>query len=298
MIPTLIGVMFIVFAIMNMTPGTPGRSILGPSATQEQVDQLNHELGYDKPFLSRFVDYCVGLTEGDFGTSYRTRRAFSEELMGRLPLTVKIGLASFALSSILGVLIGILSAVKQYSLIDVLSSTTAILFASIPGFFLAMVLIYVFGLKLGWFPTFGGSDWKSLVLPIVTLTVGSTVTVQRLTRTTMLEAIRQDYIRTAKAKGCGTSRITWKHALKNAILPVITVMGLNAGSLLGGAVVCESVFSLPGMGTYILQAIRAKDIPVVMSSTVVLSIMFCAIMIFVDVLYAAVDPRIRERVTR
>ena len=298
MIPTLLGIIFIVFTVMNLTPGSPGRTILGTAATQEQVDQLNHELGYDRPFLVRFFDYCGDLLQGDMGTSYRTRADFTTELKGRMPTTLKLGIASFVFSSILGISLGIISAVKQYSFADTFCSTTAILFASIPGFFLGMVLIYVFGLQLGWFPTFGGTDFKSYVLPVITLTLSNTVIVQRLTRTTMLEAVRQDYIRTAKAKGCSKSRITWKHALKNAILPVITVMGINAGSVMGGAVICETVFSLPGMGTYILTAIRSKDIPVVMSSTVVLSLIFCVIMILVDVLYAVIDPRIRERVTR
>ena len=299
MIPTLLGIIFIVFTVMEMTPGSPGRTILGTAATQEQVDQLNHELGYDQPFLVRLFDYCGDLLHGDMGTSYRTRTGFTTELAGRMPTTLKLGLAAFVLSSILGISLGILSAVKQYSFADTFCSTTAILFASIPGFFLGMVLIYVFGLQLGWFPTFGGSDGiRSYVLPVITLTLSNTVIVQRLTRTTMLEAVRQDYIRTARAKGCSQRRITWKHALKNAILPVITVMGINAGSVMGGAVICETVFSLPGMGTYILTAIRSKDIPVVLSSTVVLSLIFCVIMLLVDVLYAVIDPRIRERVTR
>jgi peptide/nickel transport system permease protein len=296
MIPTLLGVIFIVFTVMNLTPGNPGRTILGTGATQEQVDQLNHELGYDKPFLVRFADYCAGLLKGDLGTSYRTRTSFVKELSGRLPTTLKLGGAAFVLSSILGISLGILSAVKQYSFTDTFCSVTAILFASIPGFFLGMVLIYVFALKLGWLPTFGAASFKAYILPVITLTLATTVSVQRLTRTTMLEAVRQDYIRTALAKGCSRRRITWKHALKNAILPVITVMGINAGSVLGGAVICETVFAMPGMGTYILLAIRAKDIPVVMSSTVVLSLVFCLVMILVDVLYAVVDPRIRERV--
>ncbi len=299
MIPTLFGVVLIVFTIMNMTPGDPGRTILGTSASQEQVDQLNHELGYDQPFVTRFVDYCSDLLHGDFGTSYRSRTPFTTELMGRLPTTLRLGIAAFVLSSIFGILLGIFSAVKQYSFADTFCSVTAILFASIPGFFLGMVLLYVFGLKLGWFPTLSSTaDFRSMVLPVITLTLSSTVSVQRLSRTTMLEAVRQDYIRTAKAKGCSQSRVTWKHALKNAILPVITVMGINAGTVMGGAVICETVFSLPGMGTYILMAIRSKDIPVVMSSTVLLSAIFCIIMILVDVLYAVIDPRIRERVAR
>jgi peptide/nickel transport system permease protein len=298
MIPILLCVIFIVFTIMNLTPGNPGRTILGTVATQQQVDQLNHELGYDKPFLLRFADYCGSLLKGDMGTSYRTRTSFTTELQGRMPTTLKLGGAAFVLSSIIGISLGILSAVKQYSFTDTFCSVTAILFASIPGFFLGMVLIYVFGLKLGWLPTFGATTPRHYILPVITLTLASTVSVQRLTRTTMLEAVRQDYIRTAVAKGCSRRRITWKHALKNAILPVITVMGINAGSVLGGAVICETVFSMPGMGTYILTAIRSKDIPVVMSSTVILSLVFCLVMLLVDILYAVIDPRIRERVTR
>lgn len=297
MIPIILGVIFVVFTIMNFTPGTPGRTILGMTATEEQVEQLNHELGYDRPFFVRFFSYCGDLMKGDFGSSYRTKQPFSKELMGRLPTTLRVGGISFVLSSIVGILLGVLAAAKQYSFIDSFSSVTAILFASVPGFFLGMVLIYCFGLKLGWFPTFGLSNWKGYVLPVISLSLATLVSVQRLTRTTMLEAVRQDFVRTAKAKGCPKSRILWKHAFKNALLPVITVLGINAGTVFGGAVVVESVYQLPGMGTYILTAIRSKDIPVVMSSTVVLSVFFCVAMILVDILYALIDPRIRERVT-
>ncbi|MBF4692339.1 ABC transporter permease [Fusibacter ferrireducens] len=294
-VPTLLGGILIVFSIMNLTPGDPGRQILGMNAKQEQVDQLNHELGYDKPFFTRFGEYCIDLSHGDLGTSYRTRRPFTEELVSRIPNTLKIGLSAFVLSSIIGISLGILAAVRQYSLVDTFSSVTAILFASIPGFFLGMILIYVFGLKLGWLPTFGASSFKHFVMPVATLTVATSVSLLRLTRSTMLDAIRQDYIRTATAKGCSKNRIYWKHALKNAILPVITVMGMSAGTVMGGTVIIESVFAIPGMGTYMLTAIRAKDIPVVMSSTVLLSLAFCLIMILVDILCAIIDPRIRER---
>jgi peptide/nickel transport system permease protein len=288
---------FIVFAVMNLTPGDPGRQILGTGASQEQVDQLNHELGYDRPFFGRFFLYCADLLRGDFGTSYRTRTAFSLELLSRMPNTLRLGFSALVLSSLIGISLGILSAVRQYSFADTFCSVTAILFASIPGFFLGMVCIYVFGLKLQLLPTFGADSFKSFILPVITLTVANSVALQRLTRTTMLEAIRQDYIRTAAAKGCSRRRITWKHALKNAILPVLTVMGINAGALMGGTVICETVFAIPGMGTYILTAIRSKDIPVVMSTTVLLSLIFCVLMILVDILYAVIDPRIRERVT-
>lgn len=297
MIPTIFLVIFLVFTIMNLTPGDPARQILGTSATQKQVDQLNEELGFNRPFFVRFFSYCADLLKGDMGTSYRTRGSFTEELLGRLPTTLKLGGSALVLSSIIGISLGILSAVRQYSLVDTFSTMVTILFASIPGFFLGMVLIYIFGLKLGFLPTFGSDSFQHYILPVLTLTASNSAMLLRLTRTTMLEAIRQDYIRTAIAKGCSSARITWKHALKNAIIPVITVMGISAGTIMGGTVICETVFAMPGMGTYILAAIRAKDIPVVMSSTVVLATFFCVIMILVDVLHAVIDPRIRERVT-
>lgn len=297
-IPTLLGVLFIVFAIMNFTPGNPGRQILGISAKQEAVDELNHELGYDKPFLTRFVVYIGDLVQGDLGVSYRTRQSFTDEFAARFPVTLTLGTWAFVFSSILGISLGILSAVRQYSLADTFSTLMAILFASIPGFFLGMVLIYIFALNLGWFPTHGVNEWSGYVLPVLTLTAAGSAQIMRLTRTTMLEAIRQDYMRTAKAKGCSQKRMIWKHALKNAILPVLTVMGTSFGSILGGAVICETVFAIPGLGNYILTAIRNKDIPVVMSSTVILSAFFCLVMVVVDILYAVIDPRIREKVTK
>lgn len=297
-IPTLLGVLFIVFTIMSLTPGDPGRQILGMAAKQEAVDALNHDLGFDRPFLVRFFSYLGDLLQGDLGTSYRTRQPFVDEFMTKLPITLKLGTLAFIVSSIIGISLGILSAVKQYSFADTFSTITAILFASIPGFFLGMVLIYVFGLKLGVLPTHGISEWRCYVLPVVTLAAGGSAELMRLTRTTMLEAIRQDYMRTAKAKGCTPARMIWKHALKNAILPVLTVMGTSFGSILGGAVICETVFAIPGLGNYILTAIRSKDIPVVMSSTVFLSTFFCVVMVIVDILYAVIDPRIREKVAR
>lgn len=297
-IPTLLGVLFIVYTIMNLTPGDPGRQILGVVAKQEAVDALNHELGYDQPFLTRFVTYIGDLLHGELGTSYRTRQPFAEEFFTKLPVTLRLGVFAFLVSSIIGISLGILSAVKQYSFADTFSTITAILFASIPGFFMGMVLIYVFGLKLGILPTHGIDEWKSYILPVVTLSLGGSAGLMRLTRTTMLEAIRQDYMRTAKAKGCSQMKMIWKHALKNAMLPVLTVMGTSFGSILGGAVICETVFAIPGLGNYILTAIRSKDIPVVMSSTVFLSAFFCIVMVVVDLLYAVIDPRIRERVTR
>ena len=298
LIPVIVGVTFIVFFILNLSPGDPAAIILGDQATEEALEMKREELGLNDPILTRYINYMADLLHGDLGTSYRTRQPFADEFFSKLPVTLRLGVLAFVLSSIVGISLGILSAVKQYSAADVFGTTVSILLSSIPGFFLGMVLIYLFGLKLGVLPTHGIDEWRSYILPVITLAAGGSAQLMRLTRTTMLEAIRQDYMRTARAKGCTPARMIWKHALKNAILPVLTVMGTSFGSILGGAVICETVFSIPGLGNYVLNAIRNKDIPVVMSSTVFLSTFFCLVMVAVDILYAVIDPRIRERVIR
>ena len=298
MLPVVLGISFILFTIMDLTPGDPARVILGEYASQEDVDALREEMGLNDNFFVRYGKYIVSAVTGDLGQSYRTGVPVVEEIAARFPVTLKIAVMAMFIAVFIGIPVGIISAVRQYSFADTFSTITAILFASIPGFFLGMVLIYVFGLKLGLLPTHGIAEWRSYILPVVTLAAGGSAQLMRLTRTTMLEAIRQDFMRTAKAKGCTPACMVWKHALKNALLPVLTVMGTSFGSILGGAVICETVFAIPGLGNYILTAIRSKDIPVVMSSTVFLSAFFCLVMVVVDILYAVIDPRIREKVVK
>lgn len=297
-IPILLGVIFIVFSIMALTPGDPGRLILGVNAQPEQVAALNHELGFDRPFFVRFFDYLGGLLRGDLGRSYRTSMPFTKDLLIRLPVTFNVGVISMIISSIIGISLGILAAVKQFTVWDSLTSTTALLFASIPAFFVGLSVVLIFGVRLKWLPTGGLEDWKSYIMPVFTLTIGSIASVMRFTRTAMLEAVNQDYVRTARAKGCSERKVVWKHALKNALIPIITLLGSAFGTVLGGSIIVENVFNLPGLGTYILNAIRSKDIPVVLSSTVVLAAFFCVVMVVVDLLYAVVDPRVRERYNR
>ena len=292
MIPTLLGIIFIVFTVMNLTPGSPGRTILGTAATQEQVDQLNHELGYDRPFLVRFFDYCGDLLQGDMGTSYRTRADFTTELKGRMPTTLKLGIASFVFSSILGISLGILSAVKQYSFADTFCSTTAILFASIPGFFLGMVLIYVFGLQLGWFPTFGGTDFKSYVLPVISLAMYPMAYTTRLTKTSMLDALGQDYVRTARAKGVMPYKVIFKHALRNALIPVITYAGPMVAYIITGSMVVETIFSIGGLGSSFVTSINNRDYTLIMGVTLFLAFLMVTANLITDIIYKLVDPRI------
>lgn len=295
LVPIIIGVTFIVFSIMSLTPSSPGRIVLGPMASEEAVEKLDHKFGYDKPFIIRYFDYMLGAIKGDLGLSYITERPVIKEIVPRFPRTLQLSLLSIICAAIIGIPIGILSAVKQYSAIDLISSATAIFLASIPGFWLGLMFILLFSVKLGWLPSYGIGTLKHIILPMLTLALPTAAAILRLTRSTMLETIRQDYMRTAKSKGATESRLIWKHALKNSLMPVITLLGMNFGILLGGAVLVEIVFAYPGLGTLIISAIRMKDIPQVMGSVIILATLFCIIMLLVDIIYAYMDPRIKAK---
>lgn len=292
-LPTLLLVTFIVFTIMSLTPGDPGRLILGPNAPQTAVDSMNEELGFDKPFLTRYVRYIGDILQGDFGNSYRNNRPVFEEIFNRFPVTLRLSVLSILLTSAVGITVGIISAVKQYSILDYCCSVTAMLMSAIPVFWFGLMMILLFSLKLGWLPPNGVESWKGYVLPVIAISLPYSALVMRMTRSAMLETIRQDYIRTARAKGAPERQVVLRHALKNALLPVITVIGTTFGLALGGAVLTESVFTIPGIGTLIVEAIRKKDIPQVMAAIIFLSAMFCVVILLVDLLYAFIDPRIK-----
>ena len=294
-IPTLLGIIFIVFGIMALTPGDPAKVILGEKATPEAIEKLNKEMGLDKPFLVRYVNYVLDLLHGDMGNSYRSGREVSEEILTRLPTTIRLTIGAIVVAVCLGIPLGILSAVKQYSFFDIAGTMTAMMAASIPAFWLALLFILLFALKLGWLPSNGSESFRHYILPSLSLAIPTSASLLRLTRTQMLETIRQDYIRTARAKGQVERKITFRHALKNALLPVVTVVGMEFGFLLGGAVICEQVYSINGLGTLIINAIRMKDIPQVTGSALFLAFFFMLVMLLVDILYAYIDPRIRAR---
>ena len=297
-IPTLMAVTLIVFTIMELTPSSPGRAILGPTATQEQVDKLNEDVGYNRPFLTRYFSYMFNAVQGDFGLSYKTRQPVFQEIFARFPTTLKLALTGLIGSAVLGIPLGVLSAVKQYSFVDITSTFSALLLASVPVFWFGMMLVLLFSLRLGWLPASGLGNWKNFVLPALTLFLPGAASILRMTRTTMLETIRQDYIRTAKAKGASPKRIIWYHSIKNALLPVITNLGMNFGFLLGGACLTEAVFALPGIGTFIVDSIRSKDVSVVMSAIVFFAFLFCLILLVVDLIYAFLDPRIKAQYSK
>ena len=296
LIPIMLGVSFLVFTILNIVPGDPARVILGENATAEEVAQLNHELGYDLPFVTRYVNFLIGVvTRFDFGTSYRTGAPVLEDVMGRIPSSITLAVCSIIGAVIIGVPLGIYSAVKQYSVMDNVLRFIGIFLASVPPFWLGMLLIFTFALNLRVLPSSGVSNWKGYILPSLALALPYASAMLRFTRSAMLETIRSEYIKTARSKGVPEMRVIVAHALKNAALPIITIVGTSFGGLLGGAVVTESVFSLPGLGTLLVMGIKMKDIPVVMGATVFYAFMFGFIMLLVDLLYAFADPRIKAK---
>lgn len=296
MILVLLGVAFLVFAILSLTPGDPGTIILGVTASPDDIAALNHEFGYDQPFLLRFFDYIRGIVcHLDLGTSYQSREPVITDIAARFPNTLLLTILSMTVSAIIGITLGVISAVRKYSVLDHFCVITALVFASIPGFWLGLMLIMGFALQLRILPSFGADDLIHFILPTITVAAGSAASILRLTRSAMLETIRQEYIKTAKAKGASERRIIWKHAMRNAMLPVVTTLGTNFGASLGGAIIAETVFAMPGMGMLITTAIRQKDIPVVMGSTLFLAFLFSLIILLVDILYAFIDPRIMAK---
>ncbi len=296
MIPVLFGVAFLVFTILSLTPGDPGTIILGITAKPEDVAALNAQFGYDKPFLIRFFSYIGDIIfHFDLGTSYASRQPVINDILARFPNTFLLALLSMCVSSIIGISLGILSAVRQYSITDHVCVVVALVFASMPGFWLGLMLLIVFSLKLGRLPSFGAASLKHFILPTLTVSLTSAAGLLRLTRSAMLETIRQEYIRTAKAKGASSRRVIWKHALRNALLPVVTALGTGFGASLGGAIIAETVFAMPGMGTLMTTAIRQKDIPMVMGATLFLAVLFSFVILLVDILYAFIDPRIKAK---
>ncbi|MGM9661906.1 MAG: ABC transporter permease [Oscillospiraceae bacterium] len=295
LIPTILIIVFVVYFIMDLTPSDPGHLILGQNASEEAIAAKNEELGWNDPFLVRYVRYIWDLCHGDLGTSWTTGKSVFQTVMQRFPVTITLSAGATLIGVVLGVLLGILSAVKQYSLFDMAGTTLAMALASFPAFWIGMMLIILFSLKLGWLPSYGADSFKHFILPWFTTACSFIASQLRMTRTSMLESIRMDYIRTARAKGQKESIVIYKHALRNALMPVVTIMGMNFGVLLGGTVTVETVFTLNGVGTLLLSAIRSKDIPVVVGAIVILATCYTLVMLVVDILYAFIDPQIKAR---
>lgn len=299
LIPVIIGVTFVVFFILNLAPGDPAAIILGDQATAEALAMKREELGLNDPLLVRYFNYMLDLLHGDLGVSYRNGISVWDQVVARLPNTALLACTGILVALIIGIPIGIISAKKQYSALDNVSMVFALIGVSMPNFWSGLLLVLVFSVTLGWLPSQGmGTGFvpllKSLVLPSLTLGFNSAAMVARMTRSSMLEVIRQDYISTARAKGDDERTITFQHMLKNALIPIITAVGLQFGNLLGGAMLCETVFSWPGLGRLMVENIKSKDIPMVLGCVIVMATMFTLVNLLVDIIYAFVDPRIKS----
>ena len=303
LVPVLLGVSVIIFMVLHLSPGDPAEIMLGSQATQADLERLRAELGLTEPLYVQYVHWLGLVARGDLGRSIWMKRPVLPEVLGRFKATLVLTGAGLALSTIIGLALGILSAMRPNSLLDRLSAVASLFGASMPVFWLGIVLMVIFALWLGWLPAsgmfapYGGGDLRDLLLhlalPAVTLAAASVTIIARLTRSTMLETLGQDYIRTARAKGVVERAVVLRHGLKNALIPIVTVVGVQAGYLLGGAVLTETVFAWPGVGTLMVQGILARDFPLVQGCVLVVALSFVVINLVVDLLYAWLDPRIR-----
>ena len=299
MIPVLIGVSFVIFSMLYFAPGDAADVILGDMATVSDKAQFRAQYGLDKPFLVQYLRYMEGvILRGDLGTSYVTRQPVTVEILERFPTTLQLSAMSVFLAVLIGVSVGIISATRQYSFIDNLATSLSMVGVSMPNFWQGMMLIIIFAVWLRWLPPSGFSTPLHWILPAVTVGTNSSANIMRMTRSSMLEIIRQDYIRTARAKGQTEAVVIWKHALKNALIPIITVVGLSFGRLLGGAVLTESIFSIAGVGKLMVDAIKLKNFPMVQGGVLFIAFVMSIVNLVVDVLYSFADPRIRSMYTR
>ena len=297
LVPVWFGISIVAFALATLTPGDPARIMmqrrLERQPTAEEVAQARDELGMDKPAPLRYVDWVIDALQGDFGTSYRTGEPVAEALLARFPFTLQIAVGGIVIAVLIGLPIGILAAVWRNSPIDHLSRVLSLLTASMPSYWVAYLLILLLSVKLHLLPVAGRGTWQHLVLPSVTLGLASTASLMRLTRSELLEVLGQDFIVTGRAKGLHERSVIVRHALRNAMIPVLTVAGLRFAGLLGGAVIVETIFSWPGIGKYVLDSIYDRDYPVIQGFVVFMGTVFVLINLVVDISYGLLDPRIR-----
>ncbi len=295
MIPVLLGVTVIVFAMLQVTPGDPARSILGDDATPAELEAKREELGLNDPVVVQYVRYLADMLRGDLGESYTSGRPVLQEVMRRFPTTMQLTLVGISVSIVLGILLGVTSAVNKGKIVDKVVTVVGMIGISMPAFWIGLLLSQVFALHLQILPATGWYGPRYWVLPALTVGVNGAAAIMRTTRSSMLEVIRQDYIRTAEAKGAPRKSVIYHHALKNSLIPVITVAGLRVGIQLGGAMVVEMIFTIPGLGSYLVDAISFRDYPAVMGGVLVIAVTFSLVNLLVDILYAFVDPRIRSQ---
>lgn len=295
-VPILIGVATITFLLsFVLVPGDPVRMIMGQHADQATIESIRQEMGLDKPLAVQYVNFILKIFQGDLGRSYKTRRAVSTSVVERFPATLKLGFSAMGVAMIVGIIAGIISVVKPYSISDAVVMIFALLGISMPVFYLGLLLIVVFAVWLNLLPVggYGGGDLSYLILPAIALGAMQAARIARMTRSSLLEVIRMDYIRTARSKGLGEKIVIFKHALRNALIPVITVIGTQLGYLLGGTVLTETTFSWPGIGRLAVDAVKSRDFPMIQGTVLFMAIVFIVINLIVDISYGWFDPRIR-----
>ena len=295
LIPVLIGVTFLVYFIISLSPGDTAAMLAGEDADAATIEALRKELGLDQPVIVQYARYMLNLLQGDMGNSYKTGRPVTNMIVSCFPNTAKLAFWSILVAVGIALPIGIISATKQYSMFDNVGMVVALIGVATPNFWLGLMMIILFSLNLGWLPSGGSKGWTSYIMPAITLGTGDAALITRMTRSSMLEVIRADYIRTARAKGVPENKVVYQHALRNALIPVVTAIGLQFGSLLGGATLTETVFAWPGIGRSTVDSIKTKDTTQVLGNIVVLTITFSCVNLLVDILYAFIDPRIKAQ---
>jgi len=300
-IPVLLGVSFLTFALIRLIPGDPVQVMLGPEIDGARVDQIRHLYGLDRPWPVQYVEWLINAIQGNLGTSIRSGLSVSDSIIEKIPITLELTFLSLLFGLLIGLPLSVLAAQKRGKFIDGFLTSVALMGISMPGFWLATLLVLLFSLYLRWLPTIGyvgffESPWDNishLLLPAISLGLAFGATIMRFTRSSLLEVFGQDYMRTARSKGLSNPKVTYTHALKNALIPVITVTGIQVGRLLGGSVIVEQIFTLPGLGRYTYDAISTRDYPVIQGTVLVFTVVFILVNLLVDVIYGLVDPRIK-----
>lgn len=294
LIPVLLGVTLLVFMIMYFTPGNPAMSALGAGATEEEILDFNMRHGLDGGYLKRLGTYMTSVfLHFDFGTSYMNESSVGGQIISRLPYTLLISYIGVALSLLIGIPLGVAAATHQNTWIDNLTMVLAMFCASMPSFWFALILVMFFSLRLGILPSIGAESWVCYIMPCLSIGVGGAAGIARQTRSSMLEVIRQDYVTTARAKGQKENKVVTSHCLRNGMIPVLTVVGSNMAALVGNSLVCETIFSIPGIGSYMITGVNQRDMPVVLGCVIVLAFIFSLTMLVLDLLYTVVDPRLK-----
>lgn len=298
LIPVILITSFLIFWAMSLTGGDPAMIVAGEGASKEEIEAVREELGLNDPFMVRYFNYVKGMVTGDMGKSYVTNKDVFKTFMEKLPNTLMLGGAAVLIAIVIALPLGIYTAIHQNTWKDTAGMIFALFGTSMPNFWLGLMLIIIFSLTLGWLPSGGKSGFSSLILPALTVGMGLAALITRTTRSSMLDVIRQDYMTTARAKGCSEKRVIFTHGLKNALIPIITAIGLQMSMVITGSVLAETVFSWPGIGRLVYDSIAKRDTPMVTGSIILCSVFMCLINLFVDLVYAFFDPRIKAQYSK